>query len=196
MHFSHAVAAIQSLVGTIKDVHILYCEKDALGVDLVINMTGDGIKLAFDPVNQRLKVIEVHDLALIRLKYRYGVRLLSPFHLRRCNIAVIDEGSCATLDSQTKKNQFFFSQRHPVQLSGSGAHDRADRPDFWGDSPGRLRRGEARVHAHLQGTRVRVSGRYPVSGKCPMSILDSPVQGRFVEYIQNVPVQCYTHLGG
>ncbi len=70
MHFSHAVASIQSLVGTIKDVHILYCEKNTLNVDLVINMTNDGIKLIFDPVTQRLKVIEVHDMPMLKLKYR------------------------------------------------------------------------------------------------------------------------------
>jgi len=40
-------------------------------VDLVINLTQDGIKLIFDPINQRLKTIEVHDLTLLKLKYRY-----------------------------------------------------------------------------------------------------------------------------
>ncbi len=70
MHFSHAVASIQSLVGSVKDVHIIYCEKDSLNVDLVINLSGDGIRLVFDPVAQRLKVIEVTDLSLLRLKYR------------------------------------------------------------------------------------------------------------------------------
>ncbi len=72
MHFSHAVAAIQSLVGVIKRVHILYSEKEALNVDLVINLTKDGIKLIFDPVNQRLRTVEVYDLSLLRLKYRYA----------------------------------------------------------------------------------------------------------------------------
>ncbi len=70
MHFSQAVASIQSHVGVVKGVHIIYSDKDPLGVDLVINLTQDGIKLIFDPVSQRLKIILVHDLSLLRLKYR------------------------------------------------------------------------------------------------------------------------------
>ena len=70
MHFSQAVATIQSLVGSVKGVQILYSDKDPLGVNLVINLTNDGIKLIFDPINQRLKTIEVHDLTLLKLKYR------------------------------------------------------------------------------------------------------------------------------
>ena len=79
MHFSHAVASIQSLVGSIKGVQILYSDHDPLGVELVINLTHDGIKLIFDPVSQRLKVIEVHDMSLLRLKYRCA----SPFAVWR-----------------------------------------------------------------------------------------------------------------
>ena len=70
MHFSQAVATVQSLVGSVKGVQILYSDKDPLGVNLVINLTNDGIKLIFDPINQRLKTIEVHDLTLLKLKYR------------------------------------------------------------------------------------------------------------------------------
>jgi len=69
MHFSQAVASIQSLVGVIRGVHIVYSDKEPLSVDLVINLTSDGIKLIFDPVSQRLKVILVHDLSLLKLKY-------------------------------------------------------------------------------------------------------------------------------
>lgn len=69
MHFSHAVASVQALVGCVKGVQILYSDVDALNVDLVVNLTQDGIHLVFDPVTQRLKVIEVYDLALLRLKY-------------------------------------------------------------------------------------------------------------------------------
>lgn len=69
MHFSHAVAIIQSLVGSIKGVQILYSDKEPLTVDLVINLTLDGIKLIFDPISQRLKIIEVHDLTSLKLKY-------------------------------------------------------------------------------------------------------------------------------
>jgi len=69
MHFSHAVATIQSLVGSIKGVQILYSDKEPLTVDLVINLTLDGIKLIFDPISQRLKIIEIHDLTSLKLKY-------------------------------------------------------------------------------------------------------------------------------
>jgi len=73
MHFSQAVASIQSMVGSVKGVQILYSDKDPLNVDLVINLTNDGIKLIFDPINQRLKTIEVHDLTLLKLKYSDAV---------------------------------------------------------------------------------------------------------------------------
>ena len=52
-------------------ISLLPCsDKEPLSVDLVINLTSDGIKLIFDPVSQRLKVILVHDLSLLKLKYR------------------------------------------------------------------------------------------------------------------------------
>eukprot|EP00096_Caligus_rogercresseyi_P006608 TRINITY_DN2321_c0_g1_i1.p1 TRINITY_DN2321_c0_g1~~TRINITY_DN2321_c0_g1_i1.p1 ORF type:complete len:430 (+),score=118.86 TRINITY_DN2321_c0_g1_i1:69-1358(+) len=69
MHFSNAVAIIQHLVGVIKSVEILYSDKTPLEVDLIVNLTNDGIKLIFDPVSQRLKIIQVYDLTLLRLKY-------------------------------------------------------------------------------------------------------------------------------
>uniref|UniRef100_A0A7N5KHG9 Phagophore assembly factor 1 n=1 Tax=Ailuropoda melanoleuca TaxID=9646 RepID=A0A7N5KHG9_AILME len=40
-----------------------------LSHDLILNLTQDGIKLLFDAFNQRLKVIEVHDLTKVKLKY-------------------------------------------------------------------------------------------------------------------------------
>jgi hypothetical protein len=52
-------------------VILLIFFQDPLTVDLVINLTNDGIKLIFDPINQRLKTIEVHDLTLLKLKYGY-----------------------------------------------------------------------------------------------------------------------------
>ena len=51
-------------------VEISYCDRDPLSYDLTIKLTKDGIKLVFDSVSQRLKVIEVYDLSLVRLKYR------------------------------------------------------------------------------------------------------------------------------
>jgi hypothetical protein len=56
-------------VGTIKGVEISYCDRDPLAFDLSIRLTQDGIKLVFDSLSQRLKVIEIYDLSLVRLKY-------------------------------------------------------------------------------------------------------------------------------
>jgi hypothetical protein len=68
-HFSQCIASIQHQVGTIKGVEISYCDRDPLAFDLSIRLTQDGIKLVFDSLSQRLKVIEIYDLSLVRLKY-------------------------------------------------------------------------------------------------------------------------------
>jgi len=68
-HFSTAVAFIQNQVGHIKGVEISYCDKEPLTYDLTIKLTQDGIKLVFDSLSQRLKIIEIYDLSLVRLKY-------------------------------------------------------------------------------------------------------------------------------
>ena len=73
MHFSSAVSSVQSHVGQIKGVEISYCDKDPLAFDLSIKLSQDGIKLVFDSVSQRLKIIEVYDLSLVRLKYGWAV---------------------------------------------------------------------------------------------------------------------------
>lgn len=69
MHFSTAVASVQGHVGHIKGVEISYCDRDPLAYDLTIKLSQDGIKLIFDSISQRLKVIEVYDLSMVRLKY-------------------------------------------------------------------------------------------------------------------------------
>ena len=89
MHFSQAVATIQSLVGSVKGVQILYSDKDPLGVNLVINLTNDGIKLIFDPINQRLKTIEVHDLTLLKLKYRWVYNANPDLQLRHIHAKLL-----------------------------------------------------------------------------------------------------------
>ena len=43
----------------IKDVHLCYCDYDPLAMDVILNLTEDGIRLVFDPISQRLKIIEV-----------------------------------------------------------------------------------------------------------------------------------------
>lgn len=69
MHFSQSVAIIQSQVGIIRGVQVLYSDQNPLAVDLVINMPLDGVRLIFDPVAQRLKVIEVYNMKLVKLRY-------------------------------------------------------------------------------------------------------------------------------
>ncbi|XP_073962594.1 PHAF1 protein CG7083-like [Choristoneura fumiferana] len=69
MHFSQSVAIIQSQVGTIRGVQVLYSDQNPLGVDLVINMPQDGIRFIFDPVAQRLKIIEIYNMKLVKLRY-------------------------------------------------------------------------------------------------------------------------------
>lgn len=48
--------------------HLYRCQ-NPLGVDIVINLPLDGIRLIFDPVVQRLKAIEVFNMKLVKLKY-------------------------------------------------------------------------------------------------------------------------------
>ncbi|KAJ2941401.1 hypothetical protein O0L34_g3609 [Tuta absoluta] len=69
MHFSQSVAIIQSQVGTIRGVQVLYSDQNPLSVDLVINMPQDGVRLIFDPVAQRLKIIEIYNMKLVKLRY-------------------------------------------------------------------------------------------------------------------------------
>jgi len=45
------------------------CSQNPLDVDLVINLPHDGIRLIFDPVVQRLKIIEIYNMKLVKLKY-------------------------------------------------------------------------------------------------------------------------------
>lgn len=77
MHFSQAVAIIQTQVGIIKGVQVLYNDANPLSADLVINLSCDGVRLVFDSVSQRLKMIEVYNMKLIRLKYS-GIIFNSP----------------------------------------------------------------------------------------------------------------------
>lgn len=69
MHFSQSVAIIQSQVGQIKGVQVLYNDPNPLEVDIIINLPQDGIRLFFDPVVQRLKIIEIYNMKLVKLKY-------------------------------------------------------------------------------------------------------------------------------
>lgn len=49
---------------------LVYLFQNPLSVDLVINMPQDGVRLVFDPVAQRLKIIEIYNMKLVKLRYR------------------------------------------------------------------------------------------------------------------------------
>ncbi|XP_046378450.1 phagosome assembly factor 1-like [Haliotis cracherodii] len=53
----------------IKGIQVWYSDQNPLQMDLVLNLSHDGIKLIFDPVSQRLKIIEVNNMSKVKLKY-------------------------------------------------------------------------------------------------------------------------------
>ncbi|XP_057366695.1 PHAF1 protein CG7083-like [Daphnia carinata] len=69
MQFSQAVCICMSQVAIMKRVQVIYNENDPLASDLILSLTLDGIRLLFDSVSQRLKVIEIFAMNLIKLKY-------------------------------------------------------------------------------------------------------------------------------
>ena len=69
MHISQAIAIMQQEVDTIKEVDVFYSEINPLESDLVLSLGQDGIKLVFDPINQRLKIIEILQLKKVQLRY-------------------------------------------------------------------------------------------------------------------------------
>nr|XP_002741257.2 PREDICTED: UPF0183 protein C16orf70 homolog [Saccoglossus kowalevskii] len=77
MPFMQAVNILKRQCRIIKNVQVVYSESSPLSVDLVLNLSQDGIRLLFDPVVQRLKIIEVYNLSKVKLKY-CGVHFNSP----------------------------------------------------------------------------------------------------------------------
>ncbi|GIX90612.1 UPF0183 protein C16orf70 homolog [Caerostris extrusa] len=69
MAFSQVVHILQQQFQTIKNVQVVYSELNPLVMDLIINLSQDGIRLIFDPLSQRLKVIEVYCMNKTKLKY-------------------------------------------------------------------------------------------------------------------------------
>lgn len=54
-------------------IHIYFLQtcsfQDPLATDLVLSLSLDGIRLLFDSVTQRLRVIEIFNMSLLKLKY-------------------------------------------------------------------------------------------------------------------------------
>lgn len=77
MSFYQAVHIIQQQARTLKGLQVLYSDLNPLAMDLVINLSQDGIRLIFDPLAQRLKIIEVYNMNKVKLKY-CGIPFNSP----------------------------------------------------------------------------------------------------------------------
>lgn len=69
MPFYQAVNILKRQDRVIKGVQVWYSNQSPLQMDLVVNLSHDGIRLIFDPVSQRLKVIEVNNMSKVKLKY-------------------------------------------------------------------------------------------------------------------------------
>ncbi|XP_064599085.1 phagosome assembly factor 1-like [Liolophura sinensis] len=77
MPFYQAVNILKRQDRLIKAVQVWYSDQNPLQMDLVLNLSQDGIKLIFDPVSQRLKIIEVNIMSKVKLKY-CGVHFNAP----------------------------------------------------------------------------------------------------------------------
>ncbi|XP_052233551.1 phagosome assembly factor 1-like [Dreissena polymorpha] len=69
MPFYQAVNILRRHDRVIKGVQTWYSNQGPLIMDLVIYLSQDGIRLIFDPVSQRLKIIEVSNMSKVKLKY-------------------------------------------------------------------------------------------------------------------------------
>lgn len=69
MHFSQAVAILQQQASSIRGIHVIYNQASPLDSDLVLYLSQDGIKLVFEPMSQRLKLIHIVSMKLVRLTY-------------------------------------------------------------------------------------------------------------------------------
>ncbi|KAG5682430.1 hypothetical protein PVAND_011783 [Polypedilum vanderplanki] len=110
MHFSQAVAIIQSQVGTIKNVQVLYSDQNLLNVDLIINISASGLRLIFDSVTQRLKAIEIFNMKLVRLRY-CGICFNSPEILPSIEQIENSFGSTHPAVYDASKNSFALNFR-------------------------------------------------------------------------------------
>lgn len=110
MHFSQAVAIIQMQVGAIKNVQVLYSNDDPLGVDIVINLPLSGLRLIFDAVSQRLSLIEIFNMKLVRLRY-CGLHFNSPEVLPSIEQIENSFGSTHPAIYDASKNSFALNFR-------------------------------------------------------------------------------------
>ncbi|XP_064391487.1 phagosome assembly factor 1-like [Halichondria panicea] len=69
MPLAQAIEILKKQCLTVKRVHLNYNNQIPLDVDIVLDLTNDGVKLIFDPKAQRLKIIEIYDVKKVKLKY-------------------------------------------------------------------------------------------------------------------------------
>eukprot|EP01112_Ceratiomyxa_fruticulosa_P014404 TRINITY_DN4120_c0_g1_i4.p1 TRINITY_DN4120_c0_g1~~TRINITY_DN4120_c0_g1_i4.p1 ORF type:complete len:413 (+),score=74.42 TRINITY_DN4120_c0_g1_i4:749-1987(+) len=73
MPISEAIAAIQQNMDVISLVELKFNENDPLSMDIVVDLTEDGVLLRFEPISQRLRMIEVYEVPKIKLSYSGSV---------------------------------------------------------------------------------------------------------------------------
>ncbi|XP_026466305.1 UPF0183 protein CG7083-like isoform X2 [Ctenocephalides felis] len=167
MHFSQAVAIIQSQVGLIRGVQVLYSDTSPLAVDLAINLPHDGIRLVFDPVVQRLKLIEIYNLKLVKLRY-CGLPFNSPTVLP--SIEQVEHSFGATHPGVYDANKQLFCL-HFRGLS------------FYFPVDSKLQPG----YAHGLGSLHFPNGASPVVSRCSLYCGPSAPEAR----PPNLPITCY-----
>lgn len=69
MHFSQSIAILQQQASLIRGVQVIYNQINPLESDFVLHLSQDGIKLIFEPLSQRLKLIHVVNMRLVKLTY-------------------------------------------------------------------------------------------------------------------------------
>ncbi|CAD5206689.1 unnamed protein product [Bursaphelenchus okinawaensis] len=66
---NQVLTAIRNASKAIKNVELIYCNKEPFGKDITLLLKDDGIRLLFDAETQLLKLIEVYDFRKISLRY-------------------------------------------------------------------------------------------------------------------------------
>ncbi|KAM3184775.1 hypothetical protein ACTXT7_007676 [Hymenolepis weldensis] len=69
MPIHQVIEIFKRLEGTISSVDLWYSEKSPFNYDILLHLPNDGLKLHFEPMWQRLKLIEITDLTKISLTY-------------------------------------------------------------------------------------------------------------------------------
>ncbi|VUZ52433.1 unnamed protein product [Hymenolepis diminuta] len=69
MPIHQVIEIFKRLEGTISSVDLWYSEKSPFDYDILLHLPNDGLKLHFEPMWQRLKLIEITDLTKISLTY-------------------------------------------------------------------------------------------------------------------------------